>query len=349
MGSGLNLTVLTAISRDTSMIHLNPGANKAIRVTGIGFIDGYCVVDITGTQGGTFVLDKIRIDHCSFLLGHTNLRSFGWVEGLIDHNIFLNCDRAILITGDNQISWTRPIEAGTSHSLFIEDNTFKQTNAGGGGLNESVYHWEGARTVIRYNDFNGTEYESYDFVPFDSHGNQSYYNGVSDSRGQPIIEVYNNTFRFHHSYRVCYFRSGSILFHDNAFTFASHSDADIVLTDEESWQSAYFSPLRTTWAAEDQIMNSFFWNNTRNGNPITTITLLKATDEPFIQKDRDYFMHAPQAIGGKASYTGRQGGAEVFSAARANAYYPYVPFTYPHPLQEAGVNAPTAPTGLRIR
>lgn len=342
-GAGSTATVITASAPETSLVNVEPGSNKAVRVTGIGFIGGSYQVSIGGSTNGSYVLDKIRVDHCSFTNGSNNIGTYGWLEGLIDHNYFLNCNRAILIVGDNTTSWTKPIEAGTSHALFIEDNTFKQTNAGGGGLNENVYHWEGARTVIRYNDFDGSEYTSYDFVPFDSHGNQGY--GTSGvSRGQPILEVYNNTFRYHHSYRVCYIRGGSVLFHDNAFTYVT-SSTEIVLSEEESWQTAFFSPLRASWPAQDQVNNSFFWGNTRNGAAITAVGLNHANDAAFIQLDRDYFMHAPQATGGSESYTGaRKGGATTypteaddgdttFSSAGANAFFPYAPYTYPHPLQ----------------
>lgn len=342
MGAGRDSTLIQGTGR---VIEISPSSNVKIRVSGIGFLSAS--VYVKGNRSNSYCLDQVRIDHCKFVNGGDNIYAEGWIEGLIDHNFFMNNNRAIMIVGDNDCSWERPIEAGTSHALFIEDNVFKQTNAGGGGLNENIYHQEGARTVIRYNDFDGTEYTSYAYVPFDSHGTQSYYDGKG-IRGQPLIEVYNNTFRYHHSYRVCYFRSGSILFHDNSFTFIT-SSVEIVLTEEEGWQSIFFSPLRTTWAAEDQIMNCFFWNNTRNGSPITNITLNAPSDAIFIQKDRDYFMHQPQSTGGKAIYIGRPGGAESFSSTGANAYYPYVPFTYPHPLQATGGTAPESPTGLKIK
>ena len=206
-------------------------------------------------------------------------------------------------------------------------------------------------SVIRYNDFDGTEYTSYNFVPFDSHGSQLYYTGSGDFRGQPIIEVYNNTFRYHHTYLIANFRGGSILFHDNVFTYIAYSNEEIGATEEEGWQPAFFSPLRTVWPAEDQITNSFFWNNTLNGNPMTDILLLQASDAIFIQKDRDYFMHAPQSTGGKSTYPTRAGADDMtFSSSGANAYYPYTPFTYPHPLQADGVAPePERPTGLRIK
>ena len=357
-GAGSSATVITNLSGSPS-IQLNPTSDKAIRVTGFGFLDSSYVVQIIGSRTGSYCLTKLRVDHCAFTGGSQGVESVGWVESLIDHNYFLNVNRAILIIGDDNYAWTRTIAAGTQHALFIEDNTFKWTNGIGGLANENVYHQEGARTVIRYNTFDGTECTSYDFLAIDSHGNGDYYEGNNnDARGQPIVEVYNNTFSYHHSYRVCYIRGGSILFHDNAFSYVT-SSVEISLTDEESWQTLNFNPLRTTWPAQDQIFNSFFWNNTRNGSPITDVVVANAST--FIQKDRDYFMHAPQSTGGYEYFTGlRQGGSQSpptqsdtgsmsFSASGASAYYPYTPTPYPNALQGSGENVLNPPARLRIK
>jgi hypothetical protein len=259
------------------------------------------------------------------------------VEGVIDNNIFINCNIAVGLVGDNSYSWNRPIAAGTSHAMFIEDNTFIINNDTDREPNEAVYHQEGARTVVRYNTFGGTAYTHGGSFFYDSHGNQNLYTGTNaDFRGQPILEVYNNTFAGSGTltYRPgAYFRGGSIIMHDNTFTFPGFASNTVaLLTDEEDWQTAWFNPLATLWSAQDQIMNCFFWNNTMNGN-LGTVAPKTATDAPFIQQDRDYFMHAPQATGGKAIYTGAIGASqESFSSSGANAYYPYTPYTYPHPL-----------------
>jgi hypothetical protein len=77
---------------------------------------------------------------------------------------------------------------------------------------------------------------------------------------------------------------------------------------------------------------------------ITNISTTGANASTFIQQNRDYFMHAPQATGGYEYFTGsRQGGSQThptendtgsmaFSPSGANAYYPYTPYAYPHPL-----------------
>jgi hypothetical protein len=361
-GAGATLTVITMIGR----IILNPTSDVSIRVTGFRFVGGSPIA-ISGSTSNGYCLTKIRVDHNSFIGGIDAVVVTGWVESLIDHNYFLNVDRSILFVGDNDYAWARPILAGTSHAMFVEDNTFKWTNGGGGGLNEAIYHQEGAKTVIRYNTFDGSEYTNYDFAICDSHGNFTYWSATTypdNSRGQPLIEIYNNVYTYHHTYRAWYIRGGSIIAHDNAFNYVSTS-VEFAVDESESYElrGGMNGILRTAWPACDQIHNSFFWSNTRNGVPITDIHLSGSNASVFIQKNRDYFMHAPASSGGYEYFTGaRNGGSQsyptetsdtgnmAFSPAGANAYYPYTPYQYPHPLQgTSGVISPDSPTGLRIR
>jgi hypothetical protein len=330
------------------IIDINLSSDAPLRISGIYFDN----VINTGATKSTIVvlghgLTQMRIDNNTFNKGKRTVQINGWVYGVIDSNSFINCDIAVGVTGDDDAAWNRTIAAGTANALFIESNTFtSNNNTDIGELNEQIYHQEGARTVIRYNTFDGSAQTANDFCPYDSHGNQSYYTGDSryDFRGQPIIEIYENTWKAHHSYRFMNIRGGSNIIYNNTFTTISGSPTVFYVQDEESWQTAFFSPLKTVWPAEDQINNSFFWGNTLNGAPITDISVSGANGSTFIQKDRDYFMHAPQSTGGIESYTGRLGGALTFSSSGANAYYPYTPYTYPHPLR----GDIAAPKGVRI-
>jgi hypothetical protein len=378
-GAGSLSTVLTASNptSTTPMIELSPGSDKKQRVTGIGFVGGRAI-NIDGSINNSYCLTQFRIDHCS--VSNTRADGFwcsGWLEGLIDHNSFLNAQRCVIMVGDNNYAWARPIAAGTSHALFIEDNSFVTNNSisGGAPMDHQIYHQSGGRTVIRHNTFDGSAFTAGDYYAIDSHGNFPYVAGTGYARGQPIIEVYNNTYKFSTSFCVTQFRGGSVLMHDDAFT-SSSIGAWVQLWDEESTYSFWSGGVRTAWPAQDQVNNSFFWNNTVNGSPTTDVSLNSPADATFIQKDRDYFMHAPAGSGGYTYYTGtRAGGSQTyptdgtyyptdglgdngntaFSAAGANAYYPYTPYTYPHPLQGGGggggggVTAPGSPSGLRIQ
>jgi hypothetical protein len=157
-------------------------------------------------------------------------------------------------------------------------------------------------------------------------------------------------------------------------------------------------PRITTWPANDQIMNSFIWNNYINGSLNDNVDLDQTTsngygyDDVLIHKDRDYFLHSPEADGGSTYYasnsqctasaisaaccTGIGVGhcsaghfdAVVYSPSGPNAYYPYSPYTCPHPLtgltgtcdpNVAGISGysiprgdttpPAAPSALTVR
>jgi hypothetical protein len=359
------LTLMSATGTPSVITHNSANATIAVslssdvpvRISGL-YIDKVSnstasrpAIYINGKVNNSFAYTKIRIDHCTINKGGSGIYVRGWVYGVIDSNTLINVNRGILLDADadgRDYSWQRPIEAGTDNALFIEDNTFIQNASYETELNEAVYHQWGMRTVIRYNLFDASAYPM-PACMFDSHGNQGYYPKGDPGRGQPIIELYHNTWKGKGSYRVCYFRSGSILMHDETFIF-SGSVAPIVLSEEEGWQSAFFSPLRTVWPAEDQIFNSFFWNITVNGAAITNVGLSQSSDSTFIQKDRDYFMHAPAATGGKETFPTRAGAANMtFSSSGANAYYPYTPYEYPHPLRTlVGKPEPAAPKNLTI-
>jgi hypothetical protein len=180
-------------------------------------------------------------------------------------------------------------------------------------------------------------------------------------RGHPITEFYNNKETAVRDDYAMVFRGGSVLAHDNTVTTLRYTPS-IVLREEEWVGDGGNWGLRSVWPAEDQINNSFFWNNTVNGGPMT------ADPTPiFIVQDRDYFMHAPcgasdthDAYGnicthGKETYIGRPGASPTYpsdgtytdkngllwpmgagtmtaSPSGDNKYYPYIPFTCPHPL-----------------
>lgn len=342
-----------------NLIALGPIADVAMRITGIYFYSStnnvlYPSIYAKGSTQGLFRWTKLRIDHNKFNKGGMSVYAHGWVEGVIDNNIFINCNIAVFIGGDGTYSWSREIKAGTGNALFIEDNTFLVNNSADREPNQQIYHQEGGRTVTRYNTFDMTSYTSGNTYLYDSHGNWGTVSGTPDYRGQPIVEVYNNIMKGHHFSDGMDFRGGSILFHHNTISLIIGVPY-ISLWEEEAWTGGGpfcpSCPKFTVWPSWDNITNSFFWENTFNGTTMnesnyTTYMKLKypATEAQFIQKDRDYFIHAPQSSGGKSTYPTTPGKYDMtFSSSGANAYYPYTPYTYPHPL-----TAPSPPLNLKI-
>jgi hypothetical protein len=361
-GNGIGNTIINGnpSSATDTIFKIDPSSDVAIRITGIDFRfttndDGARCVFIHGSRTGDHVLSQIRIDHCRFHKGTRAVYVYGWVYGVADNNQFVNNNMSVSLTGDNNYSWERAIDAGTAYAFFVEDNTFTITNDADSEPNHLIYQQEGARSVVRYNTFDASSYTDGNAIFYDSHGNQKYYSEGEYFRGQPIIEIYENTFAMYDSYNpfIGGLRGGSILCYNNTLTSVGSPPYAISVTEEESWQTAFFDPLDDTWPAEDQINNSFFWGNTLNGDPVTSIHIQNENAEEFIQENRDYFMHAPQSSGGYEYYDDRQGaagngadGTLNWDGDHANAYYPYTAYTYPHPLREEGweegVNGPFA-------
>ena len=335
---------------DAEAIHLHPTAEveapNVIRITGMSFnkvsssASRHAIL-IVGPTNNSFALTRVRIDNNAFVRGSRAVFLTGYTYGLIDANVFTNCDIAVAPQGDYDYAWTRwgtDQSAGTATATFIENNLFILTETA--GMDEQIYHQSGAKSVVRFNTFDATETNDIAFF-YDSHGN---WGGVDrlDYRGQPLIEVYNNKIDLYSGTQGLYIRGGSAIVFRNAMTTTTAFTANrfILLTDEESWTSGgpFGAPPApaTEWPTEDQINNSFFWDNTVNGTGVTGITLNSAdTDVLFIELSRDYFLAAPGASGGSESYTTRTNNM-TFSAEGANAYYPYTPYTCPHPLVGTG-------------
>ena len=331
-------------------IDINLSSDVFVRVTGIKFNMSTTEHGID-VSGKSFGVKNVRIDNNQFYQGGRAVWVGDYAYGVIDNNEFINCDIAIHWSGDYDTAWDRTIEMGTANSMYVEDNEFT-VNTGCDHCDEQLYHQTGGRSVLRYNNFNGN-YDGNTLI-YDTHGNQDYYAEGNAFRGQPAHEIYNNNVAFDHTYRVFHMRSSSFLFYNNTIT--GSADNIIDFNEEEAWSTAHFpSGLDSTWPAEDQIMNTFIWNNTFNGSAadIDDIDLNGYTE--FFQENRDFWMHAPQSSGGYEYYTDRQGaagndddGTLAFSSSGANAYYPYTAYTYPHPLRSEAATPTNTIQGMTI-
>lgn len=327
-GSGTNATFITRTNEAIFKVKLDKTA--PIRLTGMTLIGGwsYPIVRLhgSGVSDGGAVITSFRVDHCLFTSGCRAVNPRGWCYGVVDHCVFLNCNIGVGVSGDNDAAWARPIEPGSTNAVYIEDNKFIVDNNAPASPNEQVYHQEGARSVTRYNTFDGTKATLRDTVLYDSHGNWSVNKTNSSTwlayRGQPVLEIYGNTLSVHHTFQFFHIRGGSVLVFSNALSYLSGGKPhNFRMTEEEGWQTSLFLPLRTNWPALDQHINSFFWGNTANGAAITNLTFTYPTgsDAIFIQQNRDYWMQPPSESNGRP----------------IGAYSAYSPLRYPHPLISA--------------
>ncbi len=362
-GSGAGGTKL--IASDT----MNDSLFKVTGFTSSGLmrISGFKIdlVDLlSGTRcaikvlGYNISLDNLRIDHNEIQYGYYQI-VVGGSKGVIDHNYLYNGAKNIEFTAGSaaqaNASWDS-MAAGTGDALFIENNYFiDDANYPATFTQEKIGTYNGGKLVARYNTFNFKDIPiSVTCDPFHSHGSANGGCGTSGywqensncRRGQSVVEVYNNTME---GKRIDYpvtVRGSANLIHNNTVVITAGGAPRISLAEEEYFVNSNWDPIRTEWPAEDQVHNTFLWNNTWNGVQMDSNNLLITPDTKIIE-GRDFFLHEPQATGGKATFTGANGasgsyptdgntyptlGTMVFNSSGHNAYYPYTPYTYPHPL-----------------
>lgn len=374
------VTVGKAITIDLNGTTLTAGATLA---DGFFYVTGFTSTSLMRITGGVFncvslasgrhalkILDSIdltqlRVDHNTFHHGDIQVEVGGSL-GVFDHNTFYNGTSAVYFTAGSRAqadaSWVS-MAAGTSSALFFEDNQFiYNTSWLGSNENNSCFDtYNGGKIVIRYNTFTATSVPGTWTGPLGvilTHGNAAnggtggyWESSASNRRGQSVVEIYNNTVNATRADFLCSLRGSANLVHDNTLD-TTFVNPYLAMYEEEQWNSN-FSPLRTAWPAEDQVHNSFLWNNTLRLNGVANASYVEVinSSDTFIQQDRDYFLHAPAATGGSESFTSANGaagtdptdgspyansGTMTFSAAGANAYYPYTAYTYPHPFTAGG-------------
>jgi hypothetical protein len=297
LGAGATATkIVNGTSNDTVIVSIP--VDKPFRITGI-FFDCAGWGNAHAIRFFAYKLTSIRIDHCLFNLGKRVIWFDGWHYGVVDHCTFINPSIATMVEDeeagdvmDGDVAWTRPIQPGTINCVCVEDCAIILDNNAPGDNDEELYGDRGARVVWRNNTLTSTY--SGATVAVDAHGNYGL------ERGAILYEVYSNTFNVFSTYRFCHLRGGSHLFFGNTFIDQTGTPCAISLTDEDGFFGG------------DNLTNAFFWDNTLNGAPITSVCI--EGNPNLVLPDRQYWMHAPNVT---------------------NAFYPYKPLVYPHPLVAA--------------
>jgi hypothetical protein len=325
-------------------------ADLPVRVTGIRFNspvgqngDLYSIY-VLGPYGGALGLTQLRIDHCYFYGGMRTLFFRYRVNGVVDHNTFHDCAYITEHFGDDDYAWIRAgtPQFGTSDSIFFEDNSIV--------LDSTLTYFDvqsdqntGGKLVWRYNTFDLTAYTGTFGSIIGEHGNQAYWLGSNDwLRGGIMCEFYNNTVRWGSAFRIIWFRGGRNIVANNAFY--GNLNGALVAFDEE--EGINVLPLRSSWPAEDQVNNTFIWNNTVNGSPQdpATIYCWQSGSQPYIQLGRDYWLVPPSSNTvtnypqpGLPSLPG-------YPSPYSSPVTSWMPYTYPHPLTGSGPGPTPTPT-----
>jgi hypothetical protein len=188
---------------DNTKITLSASGEPALSVTGVSgtnfvIITGFSWT-ITGVEvdqnaisvDGTFQSVGFRFHHNHQVINTGGVSSTKGISvadiyGLIDHNVFDILDTVGTYhsaevfgdwTTDGFRSWQQPLAVGTDQAVYIEDNTFNNSNQN----EECLDGYAGGRAVVRHNQFNNT------FTSF--HGTDSGF-----FRSFFSLEMYQNTF-----------------------------------------------------------------------------------------------------------------------------------------------------------
>jgi hypothetical protein len=214
IGAGAGQTVLSSAGFTLT--------NSASRISGFTFnwsSNNYTFV-IEGSVG-------FRIDHNTIVYPSASdmLLSYGQggrpVEGLVDHNditygrtIYYG-DNNSETTGNNR--WAEPLNWGTSHYLYVEDNKISWPHGSSGGYLNSFDGNYGCRYVLRFNTIlNGRA---------EAHSLQG-----DNSRGCRAWEMYNNNWTNNSdpSYRQWFVRGGTgLIFHETSDGKAMNNSINI--------------------------------------------------------------------------------------------------------------------------
>ena len=374
LGSGSTLTASGSLAN--GFFYINGFLSTSImRISGFTFQ----MTNLTpghGIELNAVTLTQLRIDHNTFHHGSVQIEVVG-SKGVIDNNYFYNGSSGIYYSAGTRAqadaSWDN-MSAGKGDALFIEDNHFimNQNFTNANGNNECIDTYNGGKLVIRYNHFDGTDPADYNkddvFNAIQTHGSAAagetygyWQKAPGARRGQSVVEIYNNIVEAQRVDFLAKIRGSANLIHDNVLTTTMYNPR--IYFYEEEYDGGQWDPARLAWPSEDQVHNTFIWNNVgsliKGGSTTTKKIDVETNSETYIKKDRDYFLHAPcgasdtvDAYGntcthGKETFTGQNGasssyptdgvvhptrGTMVFTPTGNNAYYGYTPYNYPHPL-----------------
>ncbi len=198
----------------------------------------------------------------------------GNTRGVVDHNNFIdNEPTAVVVYGDGDAAWKRPLTLGTAEAVYVEDNYFEQINVDDPTRVHHIASNNGSRYVFRHNtikdgNINGN--------PVDAHGNKFYW-----PRGSRSYEIYDNTFYAVHRWAGLNIRGGDGVLFNNRF------------------EGDYISPIHLihegrdgdgncTYPCVDQIRRLHIWNNNYNGKSFSVYNRHPA----IVGLNRDYFLSA---------------------------------------------------------
>lgn len=323
-GAGIGNTIIKdgVQSGQTISVVLVPG--KVTRLTGIEFQDGGRPDGTGAAPTGVFRIDgsnmdgsQLRWDHCKF----DNLNGFfvpDTVIGVFDHNIVMIGQKggtpefmypyAMRWNGGSygDGSWAAPAGWGSSQFLFVEDNTFINSNPTYQGYFTDGFG--GARVVVRHNISSGGM--------FSNHGTES----AGRIRSARAFEIYKNNISCNNLNRFPGgSRGGSTLFHDNTITKCGGEAAQFNLDAYRMFNEfAVFGGADGTNGWDKQSPRNPFYSGTVSATGANTISV---ADNPWASNQWQGYT-IKRGAGGMAYITGNTPNTLTF----ANGLFGTQPF-----------------------
>jgi hypothetical protein len=196
--------------------------------------------------------------------------------GVIDNCTFIdNAPTAVVVFGDGDEGWERPLSLGTDQAIFVEDCYFEQKNIPDPDMAHHIASNNGSRYVFRYNRINDGKIRS---SAVDAHGNKYYW-----PRGSRSYEVYNNTFIVSHRWAGLNLRGGDGVVFNNDFFGDIVSPVHLLYEGKSSDNCEQYPCM-------DQIRQLHIWNNTYNQKPFE----IKVRHPETIKLNQDYFLSPPK-------------------------------------------------------
>ncbi|MCK4421312.1 T9SS type A sorting domain-containing protein [candidate division WOR-3 bacterium] len=357
-GAGVDNTIITGnVGSDIFLVQYkpdNPLLNDAFRLTGFTFDLNNDSKALLLQNRTANVLNKIRVDHNSFLncIAPT-MQISGTVYGVMDNNT-LSGSVHIDAYGANAISWDNlTFTYGTADNFYIEDNNITTNYTGhSGGV--------GGRYCARYNTY--IHVADHGLYPwYDMHGNM----GTGGNYSTMGAEIYGNiVIHYYTNAGVGIFdqRGGKALIFNNKVV--------TTLTCGAKAREEYDDFLNPTTNPQPQhVSDSYYWNNRYGSNLVTAYVqnspgvAYPLTENVDFYNQNDYF-NGTTGVGcgtlanrpgictpGVAYWATDQSCSEVsddnagahpttpisgtlYKCTVTNTWIPYyTPFTYPHPLR----------------
>ena len=330
LGAGRNSTIINKTGSSTTAMFVVNGSNGRRTTIGQFTLSGITASSSSLQDNG------IRLNSCTdFHIFDIIFRNFGYSavyvtgnsRGVIRGCSFLDIFRStinnlgygVVVYGDRNGAWSRPLNLGTADAVYIEDCFFRNNR-------HAVASNDGSKYVFRYNTVTDN---AGNFQPIDAHGRE-----YGSPRGSRSFEIYNNTIdnSVRTSWCTIMIRGGDGVIFNNTFLRGTSGSPILLCNRTDGTHTS------TSYPAPDQTRSLYVWNNRLANSSVVGVTV-RGGHESFFRLGRDYFH---QTMPGYTPYTYPHplAGPQIPTIANNNPPEGQISKSYSHTLEASGGTAP---------